>query len=177
MSKARRSKPHRPSPPPLKTPPTSPTAKTTPTAQPEADPAPADAACVSATEPEVAPSETEQAHTTAPDIVASAVQDESAPASAAPAVTEAPPASPPHPADAWSSVVPRFDAGTFGTTVVNYMIGEGNAFAAHMRALAGARSMGEVVRLQIGEFQRAADATLTCWGSLTVATGRTLSAR
>lgn len=175
MSKARRSKPQRSSPPPLKTPPTPPPAETTSTAQPEVEPAPADAACVIA--PEVAPSGTEQAHTTAPDFVASAVQEESAPASAAPAVTEALPASPPHPADAWSSVVPRFDAGTFGTTVVNYMIGEGNAFAAHMRALAGARSMGEVVRLQIGEFQRAADATLTCWGSLTVATGRTLSAR
>lgn len=68
-------------------------------------------------------------------------------------------------------------AETFSTTVMNYVIGEGEAFAAHMRALAGARSMAEFVRLQIGEFQRAADATLTCWGMLTVSAGRAVATR
>ncbi len=71
----------------------------------------------------------------------------------------------------------RLQAETLGTAVVNYFIAEGEAFAAHMRALAGARSMAEIVRLQIGEFQRAADATLSCWGLLTIAAGRTASAR
>jgi hypothetical protein len=46
-----------------------------------------------------------------------------------------------------------------------------------MRALAGARTMADFVRLQIGEFQRAADATLTCWGRLTVSASRTAVAR
>lgn len=174
MSKARRPKPQRQTPTPLKTPPTPPPAETTLIVQPEAEPAPAEAAFVSAPEPEAAPLAIEEVRSIAPDPVVPAAQDEGAPASTAPAATEAPPS---NPTEAWSSVVPRFDAGTFGTTVANYMIGEGNAFAAHMRALAGARSMGEVVRLQIGEFQRAADATLTCWGSLTIASGRTLSAR
>ncbi len=67
--------------------------------------------------------------------------------------------------------------GHFGTTVMNYVIGEGEAFAAHMRALAGARSMADFVRLQIGEFQRAADATLTCWGILALSASRAASPR
>lgn len=69
------------------------------------------------------------------------------------------------------------DAESFGTTVMNYVIGEGEAFAAYLRALAGARSMADVVRLQIGEFQRAADSTLTCWGVLTVSASRSFAAR
>lgn len=71
----------------------------------------------------------------------------------------------------------QIKAESFGITVMNYVIGEGEAFAAHMRALAGARSMAELVRLQIGEFQRAADATLTCWGMLTVSASRTAAFR
>lgn len=71
----------------------------------------------------------------------------------------------------------QFGAESFGTTVMSYVVGEGEAFAAHMRALAGARSMADFVRLQIGEFQRAADATLTCWGRLTVSASRTAVAR
>lgn len=71
----------------------------------------------------------------------------------------------------------QIKAESFGITVMNYVVGEGEAFAAHMRALAGARSMAELVRLQIGEFQRAADATLTCWGMLTVSASRTAAFR
>lgn len=73
--------------------------------------------------------------------------------------------------------LPPYNAASFGTTVMNYVIGEGEAFAAHMRALAGARSMADFVRLQIGEFQRAADATLTCWGILAFSASRTASLR
>jgi hypothetical protein len=41
--------------------------------------------------------------------------------------------------------------------------GEGEAALAHLRALSGARSPADVIRLQVGEVQRAADASLTCW--------------
>ena len=79
---------------------------------------------------------------------------------------------------ALEAVSPRLlGAESFGTTVMNYFIAEGEAFAAHMRALAGARSMGEFVRLQIGEYQRVADSTLTCWGLLTVSASRSITAR
>lgn len=82
------------------------------------------------------------------------------------------------PAAALAATSPRLlNAETFGTTVMNYVIGEGEAFAAHLRALAGARSMADFVRLQIGEFQRAADSTLTCWGMLTVSASRSFTAR
>ena len=74
-------------------------------------------------------------------------------------------------------VTPRVSAESFGTTIMTYVIGEGEAWGAHWRALAGARSMAEIVRLQIEEFQRAADATLTCWGVLTLAAGRTAAPR
>lgn len=74
-------------------------------------------------------------------------------------------------------MTPRLSAEAFGSTVMNYFISEGEAIASHWRALAGARSMAEIVRLQIGEFQRAADATLTCWGVLTLAAGRTVAPR
>jgi hypothetical protein len=184
MSKARRPKPQRQTPTPLKTPPGPPPADLTRADAPEAAPAQPEPAFESAPEPDAAPVAAEQAPPAVPEIVTAAAHDEgtaaveTAPAEAA---LEVPPASlpalPNPSASAWSPIVPRFDAGAFGTTVVDYMIGEGNAFAAHMRALAGARSVGEVVRLQIGEFQRAADATLTCWGSLTVAAGRTAAAR
>lgn len=78
---------------------------------------------------------------------------------------------------ATSAASPRVNAEAYGSAVVNYFIGEGEAFASHMRALAGARSMAEIVRLQIGEFQRAANATLTCWGLLTMASNRAVTAR
>jgi hypothetical protein len=71
----------------------------------------------------------------------------------------------------------QLGAEAIGTTMMSYAIGEGEAFTAHMRALAGARTMADFVHLQIGEFQRAADAMLTCWGRLTVSAGRTAVAR
>lgn len=82
------------------------------------------------------------------------------------------------PAAALKAASPRLlGAESFGTTVMNYFLAEGEAFAAHMRALAGARSMAEFVRLQIGEYQRAADSTLTCWGMLTMSASRSVAAR
>lgn len=82
------------------------------------------------------------------------------------------------PASAVAATSPRLlGAESFGTTVMNYFIGEGEAFAAHLRALASARSMADFVRLQIGEFQRAADSTLMCWGMLTMSASRSVTAR
>lgn len=82
------------------------------------------------------------------------------------------------PAVSVAAASPRvLGAESISTTVMNYFIGEGEAFAAHMRALAGARTMADYVRIQIGEFQRAADSTLTCWGLLTMSASRTFSAR
>jgi len=78
---------------------------------------------------------------------------------------------------ATSAASARVHAEAYGSAVMNYVIGEGEAFASHMRALAGARSMAEIVRLQIEEFQRAANATLTCWGLLTMASNRAVIAR
>ena len=57
----------------------------------------------------------------------------------------------------------RFDVVEIGTTVARYMRGEGEAAMAHLRALSVARSPAEIIRLQVGEAQRAADASLTCW--------------
>ncbi len=93
---------------------------------------------------------------------------------------EPPPASPspsPDTLPALAPVTAHLSVESFGTTVMNYFLSEGEAMGAHWRALSGARSMAEVVRLQIGEFQRAADATLTCWGMLTLAAGRTVAPR
>ena len=113
-----------------------------------------------------------------------AAYDEAAPGEAAPSVESLPaPVAdilpPLHvPAVSLAAVSPRvLGAESIGTTVMNYFIGEGEAFAAHMRALAGARTMADYVRIQIGEFQRAADSTLTCWGLLTMSASRAFSAR
>jgi hypothetical protein len=57
----------------------------------------------------------------------------------------------------------RLDVVEIGSTVARYMRGEGEAAVAHLRALSSARTPAEIVRLQVGEVQRAADASLTCW--------------
>ncbi len=101
-----------------------------------------------------------------------------APAEILPAPIEALAVVAPVPSVAIGATSPRLlGAESLGITVMNYFIGEGEAFAAHMRALAGARSMADFVRLQIGEFQRAADSTLTCWGMLAISASRTVNAR
>lgn len=56
--------------------------------------------------------------------------------------------------------------------LLRFARGEGEAALAHVRALARARSPGELVQLQIGEVQRAANASLLCWGELARSAGR-----
>ena len=60
----------------------------------------------------------------------------------------------------------RFDVVGIGSTIAHYVRGEGEAAVAHIRALTDANSPAELVRLQMGEVQRAADASLTCWTSV-----------
>lgn len=57
----------------------------------------------------------------------------------------------------------RLDVVEIGSTIARYVRGEGEAALAHLRALSGARTPADVIRLQVGEVQRAADASLTCW--------------
>ncbi|WP_457108541.1 hypothetical protein [Methylobacterium sp. P5_C11] len=57
----------------------------------------------------------------------------------------------------------RIDVVAIGSTIARYVRGEGEAAFAHLRALSGARSPADLIRLQVGEAQRAADASLTCW--------------
>lgn len=57
----------------------------------------------------------------------------------------------------------RLDVVEIGSIIARYVRGEGEAAVAHLRALSGARSPADVIRLQVGEVQRAADASLTCW--------------
>ncbi|WCS24060.1 phasin family protein [Methylobacterium sp. NMS14P] len=57
----------------------------------------------------------------------------------------------------------RLDVVEIGSIIARYVRGEGEAAVAHLRALSGARSPADVLRLQVGEAQRAADASLTCW--------------
>jgi hypothetical protein len=60
----------------------------------------------------------------------------------------------------------HLDSAGIGSTIARYMRGEGKAALAHMRALSQAGSPTELMRLQMGEVQRAADASLTCWSDV-----------
>ncbi|GJE11036.1 hypothetical protein FOHLNKBM_2073 [Methylobacterium longum] len=139
--------------------------------------------------PEVSPATLEQALARVTEDTDTPEPDHEAAAEAAPAA-EPEPASEPAPAAAEAAVAPeipdvlraaangnvhaeatggvaiaaeRFDVVEIGSTVARYMRGEGEAAMAHLRALSGARSPAEIIRLQVGEAQRAADASLTCW--------------
>ncbi len=57
----------------------------------------------------------------------------------------------------------RWDVVEIGSTIARYMRGEGEAAMAHFRALSDARTPADLIRLQVGEVQRAADASLSCW--------------
>ncbi|KIU29822.1 hypothetical protein SR39_22505 [Methylobacterium radiotolerans] len=57
----------------------------------------------------------------------------------------------------------RLDVAEIGSIIARYVRGEGEAAVAHLRALSGARTPADLIRLQVGEVQRAADASLTCW--------------
>ena len=51
-------------------------------------------------------------------------------------------------------------------TLTDFVRGEGAAAIAHLGALTRATSPAEAIRLQVGEFQRAADASLTCFSAI-----------
>jgi hypothetical protein len=51
-------------------------------------------------------------------------------------------------------------------TLVAFLQGEGQAAISHFRALATAKTPADAIRLQVGEMQRAADASLTCFSVL-----------
>jgi hypothetical protein len=57
----------------------------------------------------------------------------------------------------------RIDMIEIGSTIARYMRSEGEAALAHFRALSDVRTPADLIRLQVGEVQRAADASLTCW--------------
>ena len=57
----------------------------------------------------------------------------------------------------------RIDMIEIGSTIARYMQGEGAAALEHFRALSDVRTPADLIRLQVGEAQRAADASLTCW--------------
>jgi hypothetical protein len=71
----------------------------------------------------------------------------------------------------------RLDVAGIGATVAGYVRGESEAVAAHLRALSEARSPADVIRLQVGEIQRAADASLTCWSTVARKVGRIFAFR
>jgi len=60
----------------------------------------------------------------------------------------------------------RRDSVGIGSTIARYMRGEGKAALAHLNALSEAGSPTELMRLQMSEVQRAADASLTCWSDV-----------
>ncbi|MCJ2095176.1 hypothetical protein MKK67_22110 [Methylobacterium sp. J-072] len=58
------------------------------------------------------------------------------------------------------------DSTGIGATIASYMRGEGEAAVAHIGALTRVRNPADLIRLQVGEVQRAADASLTCWSNV-----------
>ena len=71
----------------------------------------------------------------------------------------------------------RLDLVGIGATVAGYLRGEGEAAASHIRALIETRSPADVIRLQVGEIQRAADASLTCWSTVAGKVSRIFAGR
>jgi hypothetical protein len=57
----------------------------------------------------------------------------------------------------------RIDIVEIGSTIARYVQGEGEAALAHFRALSDVRTPADLIRLNVNEAQRAADASLTCW--------------
>ncbi|MGU3536998.1 hypothetical protein [Methylobacterium sp. A54F] len=55
------------------------------------------------------------------------------------------------------------DVGGINATLLAFMRSESAAALTHLQALASAKSPADMIRLQVGEIQRAADASLTCW--------------
>lgn len=63
--------------------------------------------------------------------------------------------------------VPAFEPlNEINATLFAFARGEGEAAVAHFQALTKAKSPAEAIRLQVSEFQRAADASLTCFSHI-----------
>jgi ABC-type transport system involved in cytochrome bd biosynthesis fused ATPase/permease subunit len=63
--------------------------------------------------------------------------------------------------------VPAFEPlNEINATLLAFARGEGEAAVAHLQALTKAKSPAEAIRLQVSEFQRAADASLTCFSHI-----------
>ncbi|GJD77742.1 hypothetical protein GCM10007886_53720 [Methylobacterium gregans] len=60
----------------------------------------------------------------------------------------------------------RIDVEEIGVVLANYMHNESVAVLSYMRALGAARSPADMIRLNVTEMQRAADASLTCWSDI-----------
>ncbi|AWN34611.1 hypothetical protein [Methylobacterium radiodurans] len=60
----------------------------------------------------------------------------------------------------------RIDVEGISAVVANYLHNESVAAFSYMRALSAARSPADMIRLNVTEMQRAADASLTCWSSI-----------
>ncbi|GJE46499.1 hypothetical protein [Methylobacterium soli] len=58
------------------------------------------------------------------------------------------------------------DIGGINATLFAFLRNESAAALAHIQALSTAKSPADLFRLQVGEMQRAADASLTCWNDL-----------
>ncbi|KQT53442.1 hypothetical protein ASG52_04810 [Methylobacterium sp. Leaf456] len=63
--------------------------------------------------------------------------------------------------------IPTFEPlNEINATLMAFARGEGEAAVAHLQALTKAKSPAEAIRLQVSEFQRAADASLTCFSHI-----------
>ncbi|MBE7249372.1 MAG: hypothetical protein INR63_30915 [Actinomycetospora chiangmaiensis] len=71
----------------------------------------------------------------------------------------------------------RWDVVEISSTIARYMRGEGEAALAHLRALSDARTPADLIRLQVGEAQRAADASLSCWVTVVSKASRVMAFR
>lgn len=68
------------------------------------------------------------------------------------------------------------EVGEVNTTVLAYLRGESVAAMAHLKALSGAATPADAIRLQVSEMQRAADASLSCFAALARRTSRLTAA-
>lgn len=137
-----------------------------------------------AVEPEPAPAaEAAPVEEPAPALVAVA-ESPAAEIDAAPEPEAPAPAAPAAPAP---RVAPRFalkagftptyvDVEGIGTILMNYVQNESAAALSHMRALGEVRTPADMIRLNVTEMQRAADASLTCWIAIARRASRSMSA-
>ncbi|KAB1074932.1 hypothetical protein F6X51_06245 [Methylobacterium planeticum] len=69
------------------------------------------------------------------------------------------------------------DIGGINATLFAFLRNESAAALAHIQALSSAKSPADLIRLQVGELQRAADASLTCWNDLARKASRVVEIR